>query len=64
MAETSMSTAIFCVGAYRNVAVAGAFVVSDELYHESWRPGFSERAFKENSRHLVQEVLKGVRGHD
>jgi uridine phosphorylase len=38
--------ALFAVGQYRQVAVAGLLVVSDELAGLTWRPGFKTQAFR------------------
>ena len=42
--------ALFAVGQYRQVAVAGLLVVSDELASLTWRPGFRSPAFRQARR--------------
>lgn len=53
-------SAIFCVAMIRNLKAAGAFVVSDELYHDSWKPGFSSKEFKEHSYLLTKAIYEGI----
>ena len=53
--EMEMS-ALFSVGRFRGVDVAGVLVVSDELSSLQWRPGFTDRRFR-NSR---DNVSRGI----
>jgi len=53
-------SALFSVGEFRGIEVAGAFVVSDELYHQRWKPGFSSQIFKESQKVLSKKVYEGV----
>ena len=53
-------SALFSVGEFRGVEVAGAFVVSDELYHERWKPGFSSEIFTNTLSILSKKVYEGV----
>lgn len=55
-------SAIFCVAMKLGMKVAAAFVVSDELYHDAWKPGFGSNAFKEVSHRLTQVIYQGVLG--
>lgn len=55
-------SAIFCVAKKLGIKVAAAFVVSDELYHEAWKPGFGSTAFKEMSQRMTQAIYQGVLG--
>ncbi len=49
--------ALFAVGQYRQVAVAGLVVVSDELTTLQWQPGFSTPAFRQGRREATRVVL-------
>ena len=49
--------ALFAVGQYRQVAVAGLLAVSDELADLTWRPGFSTPAFRQGRREAARAVL-------
>lgn len=49
--------ALFAVGQFRQVAVAGLLVVSDELAELTWRPGFHTPAFKQGRREATRAVL-------
>ena len=49
--------ALFAVGTYRQVAVAGLLVVADELADLTWRPGFRSPAFRRGRREAARVVL-------
>jgi len=49
--------ALFAVGEFRQVAVAGLLVVSDELADLTWRPGFRSPAFRQGRREATRAVL-------
>jgi len=49
--------ALFAVGQFRQVAVAGLLVVSDELADLTWRPGFTSPAFRQGRRVATRAVL-------
>jgi purine-nucleoside phosphorylase len=49
--------ALFAVGRFRQVAVAGLLVVSDELADLTWRPGFKSPAFRQGRREATWAVL-------
>jgi purine-nucleoside phosphorylase len=40
-------SALFTVAGFHQVDIGGVLVVSDELSHLSWKPGFSSKRFKE-----------------
>jgi purine-nucleoside phosphorylase len=40
-------SALFTVAAYRQVDIGGILVVSDELSHLTWKPGFKSQRFKQ-----------------
>ena len=56
--EMEMS-ALFSVGRYHQVSVAGVLVVSDEISSFKWRPGFRDDRF-ELSRKTVCEVIRAL----
>ena len=58
--EMEMS-ALMTVAIYRSVAMAGLLVVSDELSHLTWRPGFSSPLLEKNTR-AAGDVLLCVSG--
>lgn len=47
-------SALCAVAAFRKVEFAALFLVSDELYREHWKPGFTSREFRDKSSQLVQ----------
>ncbi|MDD2902829.1 MAG: nucleoside phosphorylase [Syntrophales bacterium] len=49
--------ALFAVGQYRRVAVAGLLAVSDELGELTWRPDFRSPAFRQARREAARVVL-------
>lgn len=49
--------ALFAVGQFRRVAVAGLLVVSDELADLTWRPGFGSPAFRKGRGEAARLVL-------
>ncbi len=51
-------SALYTLAAYRNVALAALFIVSDELWTARWRPGFGTDVFRRQSR-LVLDTLLG-----
>ncbi|MDJ0622867.1 MAG: nucleoside phosphorylase [Desulfocapsaceae bacterium] len=51
-------SALCTVGAFRGIEFAAVLVVSDELFRESWRPGFKEERFRKNCRLLMDCLLR------
>ena len=49
-------SALFTVGKFRNVQIAGTLVVSDELSTLTWQPGFREQRFKENRESTAKAI--------
>lgn len=50
-----MEFAALCtVAAFRKVEMVAVMLVSDELWHEKWQPGFHNKSFTKDSRNLVQ----------
>ncbi|HIJ79247.1 MAG: nucleoside phosphorylase [Desulfobulbaceae bacterium] len=57
-----MELAALCtVAAVRGIELAAVFLVSDELWHDQWKSGFSSKAFKAESRALLEFVFDNCR---
>ena len=50
-------SALCSVASFRQVAFGGAMIVSDELWRQSWRPGFKEAIFKDTCRQVLEALL-------
>ena len=50
-------SALCAVAHFRKVAFAGVLTVSDLLYSDEWRPGFSSPIFKKNSAAVIDRLL-------
>lgn len=50
-------SALCAVSCFRGVEFAAVFLVSDELYGESWQPGFTSLLFKEKNRRLITRLI-------
>ena len=50
-------SALCAVAAFRQIELAGVFVVSDELFTASWRPGFSCDEFRDANLSLLNAML-------
>ncbi|MCI5196280.1 MAG: phosphorylase [Candidatus Electrothrix sp. AW5] len=46
-------SALCTVAAFRGVELAGAMLVSDEVWQQPWQPQFSQKEFKRKSRKLL-----------
>lgn len=53
-------SALCTVAAFRGIELAGVFLVSDEVWRDSWRPGFTDKKFKRKSRALLSLLLTGT----
>ena len=51
-------SAMCAVAAFRQIELAGVFVVSDELFAASWRPGFSGAEFRRANASLLDAMLR------
>ena len=54
-------SALFSVGEFHGIEVAGLLVVSDELSSSTWKPGFKSEAFKkgrQTAAGTVQQLVK------
>ncbi len=56
--------ALFAVGRYRRLPVAGLAVVSDELASLTWRPGHRSPRFRQAREAAMQAVLDAAAGWD
>lgn len=50
-------SALCTVAAFRGIEFAGILVVSDELWRESWKPGFKDERFRKKCRQLMDCLL-------
>ncbi len=50
-------SALLTVAAFRKARLAGAMLVSDELYQPAWRPGFKSKFFRRQSRKFLYLLL-------
>lgn len=48
--------ALRAVAAFRDIELAALFTVSDELFHEKWRPAFTAQSFRKRSQERLQEL--------
>lgn len=61
VAAVDMEFSALCtVASFRNTQFAAVLVVSDELWGEAWRPGFSSECFKENKARALELVLATI----
>jgi purine-nucleoside phosphorylase len=51
-------SALYTVGAFRNVPTGAVLVVSDELASLTWKPGFKDKRFKESRRAVIEVIRK------
>lgn len=56
MAVDMEFTALCTVAAFRNIDFASVMLVSDELYNETWQPGYNSKNFKKKSRALFDQL--------
>jgi purine-nucleoside phosphorylase len=45
------------VAAFRKVELTGVMLVSDELFHAQWKPGFGNKSFKEKSKAILNYLV-------
>jgi len=50
-------SALCTVASYRNVEIAAALLVSDELWRSPWQPAYRNKEFKKKSAIMVQVLL-------
>ncbi len=49
-------SALCTVAAFHDIELAAVMLVSDELYHQNWQPGFTGKNFKKKSRVLFERL--------
>ena len=49
-------TALRAVAAFRRVQLAAVFLVSDELYHDTWQQGIGRKSFRQQSQRFLNEL--------
>ncbi len=49
-------SALCTVAAFRHIELTAVMLVSDELYHDSWQPGYTSKNFKKKSRALFDHL--------
>ena len=54
------TTALMTVARFRKLAWAGLLVVSDELWGEKWRPGFSSLELKTGLTKAVEVIMTAL----
>jgi uridine phosphorylase len=52
--------ALATVANYRKIELAAVFVVSDELWGDSWQPGFADKTFRKKTKRVLECLLKTV----
>jgi uridine phosphorylase len=64
VAAVDMEFSALCtVASFRHIEFAAVLVVSDELWGEAWRPGFSSDCFKMNKARALELVLAEIGTH-
>lgn len=51
-------SALATVASYRRIDLAALFLVSDELWHQSWQPGFKGKTFSAKNRRILAALLE------
>jgi len=55
-------TALRSVAAFRQVDLAAAMLVSDELFHRTWSPRMHLKRFRNQSRHILECLCSFIQG--
>ena len=53
--------ALNAVAAFRSVELTAVMLVSDELFHEKWKPGFGNKSFKVKSKAILNYLVEFCR---
>jgi purine-nucleoside phosphorylase len=53
-------SALCAVAAFRKIDFAGIFLVSDELWQDEWRPGFTGKVFKRKSKAQIKQLIQYI----
>ena len=54
------TSAVFCLGIYRNIRVGSVMVVTDEFSDSSWQGGFSSEKVGATMRMVCKTIVKQV----
>ncbi|MEW6429488.1 MAG: nucleoside phosphorylase [Thermodesulfobacteriota bacterium] len=52
------SCALAAVARFRAIELAPLLLISDELYHAQWRPGFHGKPFRQRSRATIETLIR------
>jgi hypothetical protein len=55
-------SALCTVARFRGIDFAAAMLVSDEIWQQQWRPGFTTSAFQRRSQELAEVLMEGLAG--
>ena len=50
-------TALCSIATFRKVRFSALFVISDELWGEAWKPGFSSHSYRQRCRSLLSSLI-------
>ena len=53
-------SALCAVAVFRGIDFASLFLVSDELWKEEWRPGFTGKVFKRKSKAQLKQLMNNI----
>lgn len=53
-------SALCAVANFRKIAFTAVLTVSDELWGNSWKPGFKKKRFKDNKQTALQQLLERI----
>jgi uridine phosphorylase len=63
IAAVDMEYSALCtVARFRGIDFAAAMLVSDEIWQQQWRPGFTTPAFQRRSQELAEVLMEGLAG--
>jgi len=51
-------SALATVSTFRGIDLTAVLLVSDELFHSEWKPGFQRKSFRKKSRHLFETLTE------
>ncbi len=53
-------SALCAVAAFRKIDFVALFLVSDELWKDEWRPGFTGKVFKRKSKAQIKQLMQHI----
>lgn len=53
-------SALCAVAIFREIQFAALFLVSDELWKDEWRPGFTGKVFKRKSKAQIKQLIQHI----